>query len=173
MALLNVLHFPNPRLRLKAKSVETVDDTIKTLAKDMLDTMYAEGGIGLAATQVDVQKRVIVIDLSEHRDDPMCLINPEIIELEGTEQMQEGCLSVPGYYDLVERAEKIRFRYLDLEGQAVEANAEGLLAVCIQHEIDHLNGKLFIDYLSPLKQQRLRKKLEKQERLERQQAQVL
>ena len=132
-----------------------------------------EGGIGLAATQVDVQKRVIVIDLSEHRDDPMCLINPEIIELEGTEQMQEGCLSVPGYYDLVERAEKIRFRYLDLEGQAVEANAEGLLAVCIQHEIDHLNGKLFIDYLSPLKQQRLRKKLEKQERLERQQAQVL
>ncbi len=173
MALLNVLHFPNPRLRLKAKSVEIVDDTIKTLAKDMLDTMYAEGGIGLAATQVDVQKRVIVIDLSEHRDDPMCLINPEIIELEGTEQMQEGCLSVPGYYDLVERAEKIRFRYLDLEGQAVEANAEGLLAVCIQHEIDHLNGKLFIDYLSPLKQQRLRKKLEKQERLERQQAQVL
>jgi peptide deformylase len=173
MALLNVLHFPNPRLRLKAKPVETVDDTIKTLAKDMLDTMYAEGGIGLAATQVDVQKRVIVIDLSEHRDDPMCLINPEIIELEGTEQMQEGCLSVPGYYDLVERAEKIRFRYLDLEGQAVEANAEGLLAVCIQHEIDHLNGKLFIDYLSPLKQQRLRKKLEKQERLERQQAQVL
>lgn len=173
MALLNVLHFPNPRLRLKAKSVETVDDTIKTLAKDMLDTMYAEGGIGLAATQVDVQKRVIVIDLSEHRDDPMCLINPEIIELEGTEQMQEGCLSVPGYYDLVERAEKIRFRYLDLEGQAVEANAEGLLAVCIQHEIDHLNGKLFIDYLSPLKQQRLRKKLEKQDRLERQQAQVL
>lgn len=173
MALLNVLHFPNPRLRLKAKPVETVDDTIKTLAKDMLDTMYAEGGIGLAATQVDVQKRVIVIDLSEHRDDPMCLINPEIIELEGTEQMQEGCLSVPGYYDLVERAEKIRFRYLDLEGQAVEAKAEGLLAVCIQHEIDHLNGKLFIDYLSPLKQQRLRKKLEKQERLERQQAQVL
>lgn len=173
MALLNVLHFPNPRLRLKAKPVETVDDTINTLAKDMLDTMYAEGGIGLAATQVDVQKRVIVIDLSEHRDDPMCLINPEIIELEGTEQMQEGCLSVPGYYDLVERAEKIRFRYLDLEGQAVEAKAEGLLAVCIQHEIDHLNGKLFIDYLSPLKQQRLRKKLEKQERLERQQAQVL
>lgn len=173
MALLNVLHFPNPRLRLKAKPVETVDDTINTLAKDMLDTMYAEGGIGLAATQVDVQKRVIVIDLSEHRDDPMCLINPEIIELEGTEQMQEGCLSVPGYYDLVERAEKIRFRYLDLEGQAVEAKAEGLLAVCIQHEIDHLNGKLFIDYLSPLKQQRLRKKLEKQDRLERQQAQVL
>ncbi|NIN37043.1 MAG: peptide deformylase [Gammaproteobacteria bacterium] len=173
MALLNVLHFPNPRLRLKAKPVGTVDDTINTLAKDMLDTMYAEGGIGLAATQVDVQKRVIVIDLSEHRDDPMCLINPEIIELEGTEQMQEGCLSVPGYYDLVERAEKIRFRYLDLEGQAVEANAEGLLAVCIQHEIDHLDGKLFIDYLSPLKQQRLRKKLEKQERLERQQVQVL
>ena len=173
MALLNVLHFPNPRLRLKAKPVETVDGTINTLAKDMLDTMYAEGGIGLAATQVDVQKRVIVIDLSEHRDDPMCLINPEIIELEGSEQMQEGCLSVPGYYDLVERAEKIHFRYQDLEGQAVEAKAEGLLAVCIQHEIDHLNGKLFIDYLSPLKQQRLRKKLEKQERLERQQAQVL
>ncbi len=173
MALLEVLHFPNPRLRLKAQAVESVDESIRTLARDMLETMYTEGGIGLAATQVDAQKRVIVIDLSEDRNEPIYLINPEITELEGSEQMKEGCLSVPGYYDLVERAEKIRFRYLDLDGNTIEREADGLLAVCVQHEIDHLDGKLFIDYLSPLKQQRLRKKLEKQERLERHQAQVL
>jgi peptide deformylase len=170
MALLDVLHFPDPRLRKKALPVDAVDDSIRALAADMLETMYQEGGIGLAATQVNIQKRVVVIDLSEQRNEPMYLINPEIISAEGTEQMQEGCLSVPDYFDLVERAEKVRFRYQNLEGEVVEVDADGLLAVCIQHEIDHLNGKLFIDYLSPLKRQRLQKKLEKQEKL---QAQVL
>ena len=173
MASLEVLHFPNPRLRLKALPIAAVNEEIRALAFDMLETMYTEGGIGLAATQVDVQKRLVVIDLSEDRDQPIILINPEIMESEGSEQMKEGCLSVPGYYDLVERAEKIRYRYQDLDGNQLEREADGLLAVCIQHEIDHLDGKLFIDYLSPLKQQRLRKKLEKQERLEHQQAQVL
>ena len=170
MALLDVLHFPDPRLRKKALPVVTIDDSIKTLAVDMLETMYKEGGIGLAATQVNVRKRVVVIDLSEQRNEPMYLINPEIINTEGVEQMQEGCLSVPDYYDLVERAEKVRFCFQNLEGENIEVDADGLLAVCIQHEIDHLNGKLFIDYLSPLKRQRLQKKLEKQEKL---QAQVL
>ena len=170
MALLDVLHFPDPRLRKKALPVDTIDDPIRALAADMLETMYQEGGIGLAATQVNIQKRVVVIDLSEQRNEPMYLINPEIISTEGVEQMQEGCLSVPDYFDMVERAEKVRFRYQNLEGKVVEVDADGLLAVCIQHEIDHLNGKLFIDYLSPLKRQRLRKKLEKQEKL---QAQVL
>jgi len=170
MAILDILHFPDPNLRKKARPVETIDASIKTLASDMLETMYKEGGIGLAATQVNVQKRVVVIDLSELRNEPMYLINPEIISSEGVEQMQEGCLSVPDYYDLVERAEKVSFRYLNLAGEAKEINADGLLAVCIQHEIDHLDGKLFIDYLSPLKRQRLRKKLEKQDKL---QAQIL
>ncbi|OGT65393.1 MAG: peptide deformylase [Gammaproteobacteria bacterium RIFCSPLOWO2_02_FULL_47_50] len=170
MAILDILHFPDPNLRKKARPVETIDARIKTLASDMLETMYKEGGIGLAATQVNVQKRVVVIDLSELRNEPMYLINPEIISSEGVEQMQEGCLSVPDYYDLVERAEKVSFRYLNLAGEAKEVNADGLLAVCIQHEIDHLDGKLFIDYLSPLKRQRLRKKLEKQDKL---QAQIL
>lgn len=166
MAKLEVLHFPDTRLRKKASPVEIIDTEIKILAADMLETMYAEGGIGLAATQVNVRKRVVVIDLSEQHDNPMCLINPEIIESVGTEQMQEGCLSVPGYFDLVERAEKVTLHYLNLDGESIEVDADGLLAVCVQHEIDHLNGKLFIDYLSPLKRQRLRKKLEKQEKLE-------
>jgi peptide deformylase len=170
MAILDILHFPDPRLRKKARPVKAIDAGIKTLANNMLETMYKEGGIGLAATQVNVQKRVVVIDLSELRNEPKYLINPEIISFEGVEQMQEGCLSVPDYYDLVERAEKVSFRYLDLAGETIEDNADGLLAVCIQHEIDHLDGKLFIDYLSPLKRQRLRKKLEKQDKL---QAQVL
>lgn len=164
MAILEVLHFPDPRLRKKAVPVGIVNDQIQTLARDMLATMYSEGGIGLAATQVDVQKRIVVIDLSEQRNEPMYLINPEILTSEGTEQSQEGCLSVPGYFDYVERAEKVSFRYLDLDGNSQQVDADGLLAICIQHEIDHLNGKLFIDYLSPLKQQRLRKKLEKQEK---------
>lgn len=164
MALLNILHFPDPRLRKKALPVKTIGPDIPALAQDMLETMYKEGGIGLAATQVNIQKRVVVIDLSEQHDQPMSLINPEIINREGIEQMQEGCLSVPGYYDLVERAEKVRLRYLNLEGETVEMEADGLFAVCIQHEIDHLDGKLFIDYLSPLKRQRLRKKLEKQDK---------
>lgn len=166
MAILEVLHFPDARLRKKAAPVETIDTEIKSLAADMLDTMYAENGIGLAATQVNIQKRVVVIDLSEQRNSPMCLINPQIINSQGTEQMQEGCLSVPGYFDLVERAEKITYRYINLDGESITADADGLLAVCVQHEIDHLNGKLFIDYLSPLKRQRLRKKLEKQDKLQ-------
>jgi len=164
MAKLEVLRFPDPKLRKKAVPVETVNSKIQALARDMLETMYAESGIGLAATQVNVQKRVVVMDLSEQHNEPMYLINPEIIESEGTEQSQEGCLSVPGYFDFVERAEKVTCRYLDLDGEKRQIDADGLLAICIQHEIDHLNGKLFIDYLSPLKRQRLRKKLEKQEK---------
>lgn len=131
----------------------------------MLETMYQEGGIGLAATQVNVQKRVVVMDLSEQRNNPVYLINPVIMHSEGLEEMQEGCLSVPGYYDFVQRAEKVRVRYLNLEGETVDIEADGLLAVCIQHEIDHLNGRLFIDYLSPLKRKRLQKKLAKQDRV--------
>lgn len=148
--------------------MERVDDSIRQTAKDMLDTMYDEGGIGLAATQVNIQLRIVVIDVSEDRNIPRILINPEILEADGVEQMQEGCLSVPGYYDDVERAERIRFRYLTEEGETVEETSDGLLAVCIQHEIDHLDGKLFIDYLSPLKRQRLLKKIEKQEKLQAQ-----
>ena len=165
MAILKVLHFPDPRLRKKAIAVTRVDAVIRTLVHDMLETMYQENGIGLAATQVNIQKRVVVIDLSEQRNNPVYMINPEIIQSEGTEEMQEGCLSVPGYYDLVQRAEKVRVRYQNLAGESAETAADGLFAVCIQHEIDHLNGKLFIDYLSPLKRKRLRKKLEKQDKL--------
>ncbi|NKB38072.1 MAG: peptide deformylase [Gammaproteobacteria bacterium] len=165
MAKLEVLHFPDPRLRKKAVPVETVDSNIRSVAEDMLETMYDESGIGLAATQVNIQKRIVVIDVSEDRDAPVILVNPTIIAVEGVEQMQEGCLSVPGYYDDVERAERIKYSYVDLEGQVIEAEADGLKSVCIQHEIDHLDGKLFIDYLSPLKRQRLMKKIEKQEKL--------
>ena len=168
MAKLTVLHFPDPQLRKKAVPVETIDAEIKQLAEDMLETMYAESGIGLAATQVNVQKRVIVIDLSETHDAPLVLINPEITSEDGSEEMQEGCLSVPGYFETVQRAEHITYQYLNLEGELIKTETDGLLAVCIQHEIDHLNGKLFIDYLSPLKQQRLRKKIQKQSRTESQ-----
>ena len=164
MTILNVLHFPHPNLRKKATLIEAIDAGIRTLAENMQETMYAEGGIGLAATQVDVHKRVIVMDLSETKDQPRVMINPEIIQRVGSEQMQEGCLSVPGFYETVERAEKIRCRYLDLEGESRELDADGLLAVCIQHEIDHLDGKLFIDYLSPLKRQIIKKKIKKQEK---------
>lgn len=168
MAKLEVLHFPDPRLRKKALPVETVDSSIRSIAEDMLETMYDEGGIGLAATQVNIQKRIVVMDISEDRNAPVFLINPTVLKTEGVEQMQEGCLSVPGYYDDVERAERITFSYIDLEGQTIEASADGLQSVCIQHEIDHLDGKLFIDYLSPLKRQRLMKKIEKQEKLQAQ-----
>jgi peptide deformylase len=168
MAVLEVLHFPDARLRKKAVVVDSIDDRIRQLAADMIETMYAENGIGLAATQVNVQKRVIVIDLSLTKNDAVVLINPEIVAVTGLGQMQEGCLSVPEIFETVERAEKITYRYLSLENKVVEQEAEGLLAVCIQHEIDHLNGKLFIDYLSPLKRGRIAKKLEKQEKLEAQ-----
>jgi len=161
MALLDVLHFPDPRLRIKAKPVEQVDESIATLAQNMLETMYANQGIGLAATQVDVHLRVLVLDVSEERNQPLCLINPEIIATDSTTSSQEGCLSVPGYYDDVERAEKITVTALNEHGEAITLDADGLKAICIQHEMDHLQGKLFVDYLSPLKRQRLKKKLEK------------
>ena len=161
MSKLTVLHFPDPRLRNKALPVDAVDEDIGQLSRDMLETMYAEKGIGLAATQVGVPKRVVVMDLSEGKDSPMVLVNPEIKEKSGSEEMEEGCLSVPGFFETVTRAEQVVFQHLNLDGEEVEVRADGLLAVCVQHEIDHLDGKLFIDYLSPLKQQRLRKKLEK------------
>lgn len=161
MALLTILHFPDPRLRLKAAPVPTVDDEIRQLAADMLETMYDAPGIGLAATQVDVQKRLIVVDVSPDHDQPMCFINPEIVWRDGVEEMEEGCLSVPGVYETVQRAEMIRFRALALDGRRIDQEVDGLLAVCIQHEIDHLDGKLFVDYLSNLKRTRIRKKLEK------------
>lgn len=170
MARLPILHYPDPRLRKEAVAITSIDGTIRELAHDMLETMYEESGIGLAATQVNVQQRLVVMDLSEERNEPVFLINPEILASEGKEEMQEGCLSVPEFYDTVQRAERIRFRYQTLEGEVIERDADGLLAVCVQHEIDHLNGKLFIDYLSPLKRQRIKKKLEKQEK---QLAQVL
>jgi peptide deformylase len=161
MALLNVLHFPDARLRNKAQPVEHVDEEIRRLVDDMLETMYDAPGIGLAATQVNVAKRVVVIDISESNDQPLCFINPEILERRGEEEMEEGCLSVPGFYETVRRAEWVRVRALGRDGQPFEIETDGLLAVCIQHEIDHLDGKLFVDYLSELKRQRIRKKLEK------------
>ncbi len=168
MAILEVLHFPDDRLRNKAIPVENINLAIKEIATNMLDTMYAENGIGLAATQVNIQKRIVVIDLSEEKNEPLVLINPEITSLEGKETMREGCLSVPDYFDMVERAEIIEFNYKTLENELVKTETDGLLAVCVQHEIDHLNGKLFIDYLSPLKRQRLKKKIEKIEKLDTQ-----
>ena len=164
MANLKILHFPDPRLRIKARPVARVDQDIRRLIDDMFETMYAAPGIGLAATQVNVARRVITLDVSENKDQPVCLINPEILAREGVEQMEEGCLSVPGVYELVERAEKVRVRALNRDGESFEIDAEGLLAVCIQHEIDHLDGKLFVDYLSEMKRSRIRKKLEKQQR---------
>ena len=164
MAVLEILHFPDPRLRTRAQPVGEVDDRIRRLVDDMLETMYAAPGIGLAATQVNVPWRVLVLDVSEDRSTPRCFINPEIVASDGDEEMEEGCLSVPGVYDRVRRAERIRVRALDRAGQPFELDADGLLAVCIQHEIDHLDGKLFVDYLSSLKRQRIRKKLEKEAR---------
>lgn len=162
MAILEILHYPDPRLRLVAKPVQTVDSSIHRLLDDMLETMYEAPGIGLAATQINVQQRLVVIDLSPEQDSPVFLINPEILTLEGVEEMEEGCLSVPDTHELVQRAERITLRALSREGESIEMEADGLLAVCIQHEIDHLDGKLFVDYLSTLKRNRIRKKLEKQ-----------
>jgi peptide deformylase len=164
MALLDILHFPDPRLRNVARPVTVVDDTVRQLVDDMFETMYAAPGIGLAATQVNVDKRIVVIDISEEKDQPLCLINPEILERRGEEEMEEGCLSVPGVFDMVQRAESIRMQALDRDGKTFELDVDGLLAVCIQHEIDHLDGKLFVDYLSQLKRTRIRKKLEKEQR---------
>jgi peptide deformylase len=159
MALLNILHFPDPRLRTVAKPVTEFDAELKKLVSDMFETMYEAPGIGLAATQVDRHIRLLVMDVSEHRNQPRCLVNPEIIEADGEEEMDEGCLSVPGYYEKVRRAEHIRVRAQDETGAVSEFEAEGLEAVCIQHEMDHLEGKLFVDYLSGLKRNRIRNKL--------------
>ena len=165
MALMNVLEFPDPRLRTKAVPVEAVDDALRALIDDMFETMYAAPGIGLAATQVDVHKRLLVADVSTDKDDPHVLINPSIVSSEGIVVTEEGCLSVPGFYAEVERAEKIRVAYLDRHGDQKETDMEGLLAVCVQHEMDHLDGKLFVDYLSEAKRQRIRKRLLKERRL--------
>ena len=165
MAILDILHFPDPRLRQRAAEVDKVDDQLRQLVDDMFETMYQAPGIGLAATQVDVHKRVVVIDVSKDQDEPRVFINPEILAKDGVEEMDEGCLSVPGVYERVQRAERIRLRALNRAGEPFELEADGLLAVCVQHEIDHLDGKLFVDYLSQLKRQRIRKKLEKQRRL--------
>jgi peptide deformylase len=165
MPLLTILEFPDKRLRNKALPVEQVDDAIRALVDDMLETMYAAPGIGLAATQVNVRKRVIVIDVSEEKNTPLCFINPEIEQKSGAEEMEEGCLSVPGIFEKVSRAEKIKVRALGRDGKPFELETQGLLAVCVQHEIDHLEGKLFVDYLSPLKRHRAQKKLEKDRRL--------
>ena len=164
MAILNILQYPNPRLRDHAKPVEAVDESVRRLVDDMFETMYEAPGIGLAATQVGVPKRVIVIDISDDRSSPLCLINPELASRQGEEQMDEGCLSVPGVYETVTRAERVTVRALDRNGDSLEIETGGLLAVCIQHEIDHLDGKLFVDYLSSLKRQRIRRKLEKEGR---------
>lgn len=164
MALLDILHFPDPRLRTRAKAVGQVDEPLRQLVDDLFETMYQAPGIGLAATQVNVHKRVIVIDTSQEQDDPRVFINPEILAKEGMEKTDEGCLSVPGFYEPVQRAERVTVRALGRDGETFELEADGLLAICIQHEIDHLDGKLFVDYLSQLKRRRIRKKLEKQRR---------
>ena len=162
MAILTILHYPDERLHKIAVRVTEVNDEIRKLAKDMAETMYAAPGIGLAATQVDVHRHVIVVDITEAQNDLMVLINPEIVQEEGRAEREEGCLSVPGIYDKVTRAEKITVRALNLEGQPFTLEASGLLAVCIQHEMDHLKGKVFVEHLSQLKQQRIRAKLAKQ-----------
>jgi peptide deformylase len=164
MAVLSILRYPDSRLEKAARPVERVDDAIRELVRDLAETMYAAPGIGLAATQVDVHSRVIVLDVSEARDQLVVLINPEIVGLEGEQECEEGCLSVPGVYDIVKRAEKVKVRALDGQGRPFELAAEGLLAVCIQHEVEHLEGKVFVEHLSRLKQARIRAKLQKQER---------
>lgn len=166
MALLKILEYPDPRLRTKARPVTAVDDGIRRLAADMLETMYAAPGVGLAATQVDVHLRLIVMDVSEEKNRPLVLINPEILAKDCVEEGEEGCLSVPGVTEAVQRARKIKVQALDRDGKPFTLDAEGLLAVCIQHEMDHLQGKLFVDYLSELKRQRLKKRLTKSARRE-------
>lgn len=164
MSQLPILTFPDPRLRQKARPVQRVDAAIMRLVDDMLETMYAAPGIGLAAIQVNVPLQVVVMDVSEQHDSPLCLINPQVLALEGTEQREEGCLSVPGFYEKVTRAERITVQALDRLGAAFTLETDGLLAVCIQHELDHLNGKLFVDHISMLKRQRIRAKLERDQR---------
>jgi len=165
MSKLTILEFPDPRLRTKAVPVTTFDAALQQLASEMLETMYAAPGVGLAATQVNVHQRLLVADVSEQHDQPLILINPEILAKEGVGAREEGCLSVPGVFEEVQRAARIKVRSLDLRGRPFELDADDLLAVCIQHEIDHLEGKLFVDYLSEMKRQRIRKKLEKDRKL--------
>jgi peptide deformylase len=163
MALLKILKYPDPRLRKIAQPVETVDEGVRSLVSDMFETMYEAGGIGLAATQVNVHRQIIVMDLSEEKDRPMVFINPVIEPLvDNLQSYDEGCLSVPGFYESVKRPEKVLVRAMDKDGEAIEMLCENLLAVCIQHEMDHLNGKLFVDHISRLKRDRIRKKLERQ-----------
>lgn len=165
MALRPILRYPDPRLRKVAAPVREVDDEIRALVADMAETMYAAPGIGLAATQIDVHLRVIVIDISQTKDRLLVLINPEILESRGQTECEEGCLSVPGVFETVTRAEWVRVRALDQQGRSFEIEASGLLAICIQHEMDHLAGKVFVEYLSPLKRERIVKKLRKAERV--------
>lgn len=166
MALLDILHYPDKRLRKVAEAVEVVDKAVLRLIDDMFETMYDAPGIGLAATQINVHKRVIVIDISAEKNQPVCLINPEIIESDGVEVCDEGCLSIPDIYESIERAEHIKVQTLNEKGEQVIIETGGMLAVCIQHEMDHLMGKLFVDYLSPMKRQRIKKKLIKNKRLD-------
>ena len=165
MARLSILEYPDPRLRTLATPVDRFDDEIRRLIDDMFETMYEAPGVGLAASQVNVHKRIIVVDVSEKRDAPYAFVNPTIEVLEGTQETSEGCLSVPGFYELVTRAERIRVKAIGRDGKPFELLADGMLSVCIQHECDHLEGKLFVDYLSGLKRQRIRKKLQKQRRI--------
>ncbi|AGA90044.1 peptide deformylase [Thioflavicoccus mobilis 8321] len=167
MAKLDILTFPDSRLRNKAKPVPTVDDAVRQIVDDMLETMYDAPGIGLAAIQVGIPQRIVVIDVSEEKNAPLCLINPQILAKSGEAEMEEGCLSVPGFLEPVTRADWVRAAALDRDGKPFEIEAEGLLATCIQHEIDHLDGKLFVDYISSLKRYRIRKKLEKERRQQR------
>jgi len=162
--MLDILHYPDTRLRTVAKPVAEVDGQLQSLIDGMLETMYAAPGIGLAATQVNVHQRLLVIDISEDQNQPLCLINPEILARDGEEEMEEGCLSVPGIYEKVKRAERIHYKAVDRNGEPFEREADGLLAVCIQHELDHLEGKVFVDYLSAFKRQRIRQRLAKQAR---------
>jgi peptide deformylase len=161
MALLEILRFPDERLRTKATPVKQVNEEVRQIVDDMFETMYDAPGIGLAATQVDIHQQIVVMDISEEKNQPLCLINPKISHFEGEEKSEEGCLSVPAYFADVQRAESVTIQALDKQGEPFELEADELLAVCIQHEMDHLQGKLFIDYLSPLKRQRLLKKIEK------------
>ena len=161
MSRLEILHFPDPRLRRRAEAVSVVDDDVRRLIDDMLETMYEAPGVGLSAPQVNIAKRVITIDVSQDRSAPLCLVNPEILAVSGETETEEGCLSLPGVYEIVKRPERVRVSALDRDGRSREIETEGLLAVCIQHEIDHLDGRLFVDYLSRLKRQRIRKKAEK------------
>ena len=165
MALLPILEYPDPRLKKVATPVAAVTADIRRLVRDLAETMYAAPGVGLAATQVNVHKRVLVIDISDHKDDLRVFINPELLAAGGEAECEEGCLSVPGYYDKVTRAARVRVRAQDENGEAFELDAEGLLAVCIQHEMDHLEGKVFVEYLSPLKRARLAAKVRKKQRL--------